>query len=76
MWKMATIFGVPPALIATYYHAFYISEHHQRPEYKEYDHIRIRSKVCVYLVLIFCLLTLRFNWYLDSMIKSLTSRKD
>ncbi|KAF6040679.1 COX6A1 [Bugula neritina] len=43
-WKLMTYFLVPPALLATWYNAFYISEHHQRPEYIEYDHLRIRTK--------------------------------
>ena len=44
LWKYLTYFAVPPALVATYYHAFYVSEHHQRPEYIAYDHLRIRTK--------------------------------
>jgi len=48
-WKLMTYFLVPPALLATWYNAFYISEHHQRPEYIEYDHLRIRTKVSFFM---------------------------
>merc|ERR1719318_639416 len=44
-WKICSFTGVPVAIAATYYHAYYVVEHHKRPEpFIEYDHLRLRTK--------------------------------
>ena len=48
LWKYAS-FGVIPVLIACHYQAGMFGnpniDHHKRPEFVKYDHLRIRTKV-------------------------------
>lgn len=48
MWERLTVFGVVPIIIGASY-ITYVNEqkHHQPPpEYRPYEHMRIRKKVC------------------------------
>lgn len=44
MWKKAFYFAAVPIMILGHVNAFGLGEHEPRPEFKEYDHMRTRTK--------------------------------
>ena len=46
-WKKAFFFAAIPVIILGHVNAFGMAEHPKRPEFKEYDYMRIRTKVSV-----------------------------
>ena len=43
-WKKAFFFGAIPVMVLGHINAFVLAEHEERPEFKPYDHMYIRSK--------------------------------
>jgi len=44
MWKNGFFFVAVPVIILGHINAFAFGDHEERPEYIDYDHLRIRSK--------------------------------
>ena len=51
IWRNSFFLGAIPVIILGHINAFGLGEEHERPEFKPYDHLRIRTKV---LIIYFC----------------------
>lgn len=52
MWKNLSIYGVPVALSLAFLNVYLNAKEHERPEFIPYDHLRIMTKVKIFLFLI------------------------